>query len=76
MNTTKLELTQDEMAAYSKSGDTVVVNYRKAYNITYSPGVSGFVLSPIAGKATDLPYTQRGRFMAISPEHFRKLQVA
>lgn len=72
----KLELSQKELQGFSEKGETVVISYRKAAIITFSPGVNGFVLSPVPGKATDLPYTQKGRFMAITPEHFRKLQTS
>jgi len=69
-------LSQKEMASHHAIGETVLVQYRKAYCIEYSNGAEQFVLSPIAGSATGMPYTIRGRFHVVTPEHFRKLQLA
>lgn len=74
--TTSSLLSQPEMSARHAAGETVLVAYRKAYDIQFSPGVGEFVLSPIPGCATGLPYASRGRFHVVTPEHFRKLQTA
>lgn len=68
-------LSQSEMTTYHAQGATVLVQFRHAYEIQFSNGVGEFVLSPIAGRAVGLPYSPRGRFFVITPEHFRKMQL-
>jgi hypothetical protein len=71
-----LPLSQAEMLHSSNSGETIVVAYRNAYEIQYSRGTECFHLSPMPKKVSGLPYTQRGRFHCVTPEHFRKIQLA
>lgn len=69
-------ISQTELSQHMASGDTILVKYRKAFGLHYSKAQEAFYLTPIAGQATGLPYTKRGRYSFVSPELFRKLQLA
>lgn len=68
-------LSQAELASYVANGDTTLIQYRRAFNILHSPGVREYILSPIPGMATGLPYTKRGRFQCVTPALFRQIQL-
>lgn len=75
-NTDSLPLSQSEMSELFGRGESVIIQYRKAFEIQHSRANGCFYFSPIAGRASGLPYTKQGRFHAVTPEHFRKLQLA
>lgn len=69
-----IQLSQQELREFSEKGETVIVSGKRAFEIRHSHGVGELILAPIPGKAAK-PYTQAGRFHALTPEHFYKLQT-
>lgn len=69
----KPQITQDDLSKYVQDGDTIIINYRRAFDIQYSAGASQYVLRQVYREYRKLPLTMRGRYMAVSPERFDKL---
>lgn len=69
----KPQITQEDLSRYVQDGDTIIINYRRAFDIQYSAGVSRYILRQVYREYRGLPLTIRGRYMAVSPEHFDKL---
>ena len=68
-----LQISQKELSAYVAEGNTIIMNYYRAYDIQYSLGISGYILRPVYRRYTGLPLTKRGRYIAINPESFDKI---
>ena len=68
-----LELTQSELSKHFAAGETIILSYRRAYEIRYSHGTGGYILQPYLRKYSGLPFSQRGRFYAMTPEAAHKV---
>ena len=62
------QLSQSELSEYYTSGKTVILSYRRAYEIRYSNGTGGYILQQYLRQYSGLPFSQRGRFYAMTPE--------
>jgi hypothetical protein len=67
----KPELSQVELA---RIDGQIVIAYRTAFEVCNSHGAECWILRPIKRKVSGMPYTKRGRFFAVSPEAFDKLE--
>jgi len=68
-----LEIEQGELASLYAEGRTVILAYKRAYEIRYSHGVSGYIFQQFYRSFDRLPLTKRGRYMAFTPEYANKI---
>lgn len=70
-----MQLTQDELKEFHDNGQTVILNYRKAYQVRYNRNTESFTFSNggMPSKPSGLPYTKRGRFFAMTPNEAEKI---
>lgn len=66
---------QAELQQFASNGQTIIVGYRSAAEIKASHGAGQYILSPLPPKPSGLPYTQRGRVQALTPEHFERVRL-
>ena len=67
------DLTQPELKAFHDAGKVTIFAYRTIFDIKYFANAKSFGLSKVTRKPTGLPYTSRGRFVALDAEGSRKL---
>lgn len=64
----KKEFTQQELRAAYDRGDTVLVNYKRIYEVRYSRNVEmsgGYYLAPTSHRGT---FGKKGQFNFVNPE--------
>ena len=59
------DLTQSELKEMNDAGKVTLFAYRTIFDIKYSKGTGEFGLCKITRKPSGLPYTSRGRFIAL-----------
>lgn len=69
----KHPFSQQELANFVNEGRTILTKFRSAASIVWSHGVSKFIAMPMPHKATNLPFTVRGRIQAHTPDTFQKM---
>ena len=67
------QISQPELSGYVADGNTIIINFRRAYDIQYSKGINGYVLRQVYRKYCGLPFTGRGSYMAVTPGSFHKM---
>lgn len=67
------QITQSELSKLYNAGETVVLAYRRAYEVKYSHGASRYILQQFYRSYSGLPLTKRGRYMAFTPDYAHKI---
>ena len=67
-----LKLSQEELSEFFADGRVIVANYRQAYLVEKHTCANCYGFRPIMKVRNGLPYTARGRFVAVTPETFDK----
>ena len=62
-----MQISQQELSDLYNKGETVILNYRKAYQVKYSPGANQYILQQVRKTYNDLPYTKKGRYITMTP---------
>lgn len=68
-----LKLSQEELSDLYAKGETVVITYRRAFEIRYSHGVSGYILQQFFYKRGGNSLAKRGRYHAFTPEYAQSI---
>lgn len=67
------QIPQQELSELYSKGETVILAYRRAYEVKYSHGAQCYILQQFYQAYSGLPLTGRGRYMAFAPEYADKI---
>ena len=67
------QLSQQELSDYYNSGETMIICYRRIYEIKYSHGANCYIMQQVYRTYSGQPYIGRGRFIANTPDYVNKL---
>lgn len=70
-----LIMSQDELKKLYESGKTCIWQYKTRYQVDYSPAQKMYTLWKTGYCNGKIGVTKRGRFIATTPEHGRKLEM-
>jgi hypothetical protein len=68
------ELSQKELKDFMEEGKIIILHYRCMSEIVWSHGTSQLIVRPIKKNLPNkLPYTKRGRYLAVTPDRAHSL---
>jgi len=68
-----MKLSQSELSKLYSAGETIILSFRRAYEIVYSKGASCYITRQVYRHYGDLPLTKRGRYHTVTPEHAHRI---
>jgi len=63
-----MKMTQTELSKLYNNNETIVFNYKRAFEVRWSHGCKEYTLVQVRRVFEGLPYTKRGRYIAMNPK--------